>query len=123
MANSKPQLKKATARPERADLVVVPVKGTDSIASIAKALGAKADGHAYSFSAHFEVCGEAVKVARSAAVSASDRDQAVAELSVRDQESFARLSAFVAERASALAAQRVAGQSATREVWRGFVRA
>lgn len=122
MANSKPKQKKATARPERADLVV-PVKGTDSIATLAKALGAKADGHSYSFAARFEVCGEATVVARSAAVSAADRDQAVSELSLRDQETFARLSTFVAERAKAIAEARVTGQSATRETWRGFVRA
>jgi hypothetical protein len=117
---AKPQTK--TIGSAKAD-VVVPIKGTDSIASIAEAFGAKADGHAYTFTATFELCGEASIVARSSSPSKEDRAEAVAELSLRDQAAWERIHAFVESRAKEIATARVEGETVEKRTWRGFVRA
>jgi hypothetical protein len=97
----------------------IPCKGSDTIASLALALGAKADGHVYTFNASFEVSGETITTSAATAVSTADKETALGAMTPAERKAVDKFQRLAKEAAGV----RTAGQTSTRTTWRGMVKA
>jgi len=106
-----------TTKPS-AGKIALPIKGTSTIAEIALAMGAQADGHAYSFNLSVEIVGEEIITKASASVSNADKESALASMTPVERKAVEKFQALC----KANAAQRTDGQTATRTTWQGIVK-
>ena len=98
--------------------IVLPVRGTDTIAKIAEAMGAEADGHSYIFNVKIEVVGTEIIAKAGASRSRVDDEAALAQMTSVEKKAVAK---FI-ELSKASAATRVDGQEIVKKSWQGFVK-
>lgn len=98
--------------------VALPIKGTTTIAAIAEAMGARPDGHSYSFNLSVEIVGESIEAKAAAVTSNVDKENALAQLSSAERKAVAKWQDFC----KASAAARVDGQTVIKTVWNGIAR-
>jgi hypothetical protein len=98
--------------------VTIPVRGTDTIAKIAEAMGAEADGHSYVFNVKIEVVGTEIIAKAGASRSRADDEAALAQMTSAEKKAVAK---FI-ELSKAAAAARVDGQEIVKKSWAGFVK-
>ena len=107
-----------TTKAATASKVALPIKGSTTLASIAEAMGARPDGHAYTFNLSVEIVGEEI-IAKSAAVTSNaDKENALASLSPAERKAVEKFHALC--KASATA--RVEGQTITKTAWQGIAK-
>jgi hypothetical protein len=107
-----------TPKAATASKVALPIKGSTTIASIAEAMGASPDGHAYSFTLALEIVGEEIITKASASVSNDDKQSALASMTAAERKAVEKFNTL----AKAAAAARVDGQTATRATWQGIAK-
>ena len=98
--------------------VSLPVKGTSTLADIALAMGARADGHAYTFNLSVEIVGEEIETKASANVSNTDKESALASMTAAERKAVEKFQTLC----KAAAAARTDGQTAARTTWAGIVK-
>jgi len=108
----------ATTTATTTKAVSLPVKGTSTLAEIALAMGAQADGHAYTFNLSVEIVGEEITTKASASVSNADKESALVSLTPAERKAVAKFQ----DLCKANAMQRTDGQTATRTTWAGIVK-
>jgi hypothetical protein len=108
----------ATTTATTTKAVSLPVKGTSTLAEIALAMGAQADGHAYSFTLAVEIVGEEIETKASASVSNADKESALASMTASERKAVEKFQALC----KANATQRTDGLTSTRTTWAGIVK-
>jgi hypothetical protein len=98
---------------------VIPVKGSDTLATIAKAMGAHPDGHVYSFTCKVELQGVEIKTATAATVSNGDREAVLNVLSPAERKVIAKFNDLCKEAAR----DRVKSGVTYRQTWNGTIKA
>jgi hypothetical protein len=99
--------------------VAIPVRGSTTIAQLADALGARPDGHAYTFRADFEIVGKREMVKASASISNADKEGVLAALTPAEKKAVEKFQRLCKEAAAA----RTDGVENPRETWNGIVKA
>jgi hypothetical protein len=107
-----------TPKANASQSIALPIKGTSTIAEIALAMGATADGHSYSFTLALEIVGEEITTKASASVSNTDKESALANLTPAERKAVEKFQALC----KANATQRTDGQTATRTTWQGIAK-
>jgi hypothetical protein len=99
-------------------MIALPIKGSSTIAEIALAMGARPDGHAYSFNLSVEIAGEEIETKASASVSNADKENALASLTPAERKAVEKFQSLC----KANAMQRTDGQTSTRATWQGIAK-
>lgn len=107
-----------TTKAATASKVALPIKGSTTLAVIAEAMGARPDGHAYSFDLSIEIVGESIEAKSAAVVSNADKEAAMESLTPAERKAIEKFHALC--KASATA--RVEGQTITKTAWNGIVK-
>lgn len=107
-----------TPKAATASKVAIPVKGTTTLASIAEAMGARPDGHAYAFDLSVEIVGESIQAKSAAVTSNADKENALALLSPAERKAVAKWQ----DLCKASATARVEGQTITKTSWQGIAK-
>lgn len=107
-----------TQKAATASKVALPIKGSTTLAAIAEAMGARADGHAYCFDLSIEIVGESIQAKSAAVTSNADKENALASLSPSERKAVEKFNALC--KASAMA--RVDGQTITKTTWNGIAK-
>lgn len=107
-----------TPKVTTASKVAIPVKGSTTIAAIAEAMGAQADGHAYRFNLSVEIVGESIQAKSAAIVSNADKEAAMESLTPAERKAIEKFNSLC----KASAAARVDGQSITKTTWNGIAK-
>lgn len=98
--------------------VAIPIKGSTTLAAIAEAMGARPDGHAYTFNLSVEIVGESIEAKSAAITSNADKENALASLTPAEREAVERFHSLC--KASAMA--RVNGQTTIKTSWQGIAK-
>ena len=107
-----------TPKAATATKIAIPVKGSTTLAAIAEAMGARPDGHAYSFDLSIEIVGESIQAKSAAVTSNADKEAALASLTPAEREAVEKFNALC--KASATA--RVDGQTIIKTTWQGIAK-
>ena len=107
-----------TATHTTTEKVTIAVRGTDTIAKIAEAMGAEPDGHSYIFNVKIEVVGTEIIAKAGASRSRADDEAALAQMTSAEKKAVAK---FI-ELSKASATTRVDGQEIVKKSWQGFVK-
>ena len=107
-----------TQKAATASKVAIPVKGSTTLAAIAEAMGARADGHAYAFDISVEIVGESIQAKSAAVVSNADKQAAMESLTPAERKAVEKFHTL----AKASAAARVDGQVIVKTSWQGIAK-
>ncbi len=107
-----------TPKAATASKVAIPVKGSTTLATIAEAMGARPDGHAYAFDLSIEIVGESIQAKSAAVTSNADKENALALLSPAERKAVAKWQ----DLCKASATARVEGQTIIKTSWQGIAK-